>query len=172
MRSVAIILGLLIAECGYAHQGHQAFYRLHVENTVLTLTCKLELPDLDEVLTANNACSDDQEKSLCSALWLAENISIAINGSAQSLILESSYLEEGHLILNYSLSATVENVDLIEITNRAFIDHFPDYQNIVQIAITETEGYNLNQSRTSFSHRLKPTPWSTYLPFSYRCKAF
>jgi hypothetical protein len=152
MRFALTILLFCIGLDAMAHEGHQAFYRLYVENGVLTLESKLEIPDLKTALTDADYCSSDQDFNWCAGAWLMDEISVEINGQTRSLNLESSITEDGRLLFAHSLGKTPDPVTSIDISISAFVSSFPDYQNIIPVDIPEhSDGYKLTSKRTSIS---------------------
>jgi hypothetical protein len=159
MRFTSFILSLLVSMLGVnAHEGHQGFYKLEVENGTLILTAKLELPDLRKAVDDSQTCASDQDLNFCAGIWLMDQISVSIDGMTRSLTLESSLTEEGHLILTYSLGAEPLDFKQIDIQNTAFTSSFEHYENVVEIELNnEQQGYKLTETRTSISHKPNST---------------
>lgn len=145
--------------CAFGHEGHQAFYRLYVENGTLTFKAKLEIPDLKKSTSEGNACAEGQDFNFCAGTWLIDHLSIQIDGKTHSLTLESSVTEDGHLLLTYSLGQLASDFKQIDIQNTAFIESFEHYENIVEIELNnEKQGYKLSETRTSISHKPSSKP--------------
>ena len=135
-----------------AHEGHQAFYRLSIENGTLVLESKLEIPDLKKVLENVGTCGEDQDFNWCAATWLANQVTISIDGKTYALTLESSVTEEGHLLFMHSLGLAPTEIKSIEVTNTAFINVIPDYENIFQTTLDANQkGFKMNKERTKIS---------------------
>ena len=137
-----------------AHEGHQAFYKLTSDNGMVVLTSKLEIPDVETCLAERNNCAVDQDFSWCAGTWLVDQISITINGNLNSLTLETSVTEDGHVIFTHSLGMAPSEITSIEFKNAAFIDTFPDYQNIFQNFLGEQQGYKMSQERSTITIQL------------------
>ena len=147
-----ILLFFSLPAVSFAHEGHQAFYRLSVENGTLVLESKLEIPDLHEILDNSEICEEDQDFNWCSATWLADQITITIDGKIHALTLESSVTEEGHLIFTHSLGSEPHEINSIEVNNTAFIKEITDYENIFQTTLgANQKGFKMNKERTKIS---------------------
>lgn len=154
MKQLLFTLMLLVSVASFAHEGHQAFYRLYVENGTLTLTAKVEIPDLKTAVEKQEFCSKDQDFNFCAGLWLIDNVSVIIDEKTHSLTLESTTTEEGHLILEFSLGPAPDGFQKIDFKNTAFTKAFDHYENILEIEIdNHNQGYKLTETRTSISHR-------------------
>lgn len=148
MQFIKVILVLLIPALAMAHEGHQAFYRLHVENGMLMMDVKVEQPDVQTSIEKSGICSKGQDVNLCAGNWLIDQLSVAIDGKTHSLTLESTMTEEGHLVVSYSLGDLPEKPTSIEIGNTAFLDAFGNYDNIIQIDIPQLQqGYKMSAAR-------------------------
>lgn len=153
----ALITLLLIGTSlfSYSHEGHQAFYKLRIENGTLVLESKLELPDLKSAVNNSDACSEDQDFNWCASAWLVDRISVTINGKTRSLTLESSFTEDGHLILTHSLGSVKEEIKEIEVSNTAFLEYDQHYENILEVDVSgEKQGFKMNHNRTSISFKI------------------
>ena len=139
-----------------AHEGHQAFYKLFVENGVLTLKAKLEIPDVKSALKKTKICPEGQDLNFCAGNWLIDHVAIAIDGRAHSLMLESSATDNGHLLLTYSLGQLPDDFREIDVKNTAFTSAFHHYENIFEIELhNQKKGYKLTETRTSITHQPK-----------------
>lgn len=153
------ILLFFVNWSAFAHEGHQAFYKLYVENGTLILDAKLENPDLKKAVSHAGVCSNDQDFNFCAGTWLVDHILVEIDGKVHSLTLESSITEESHLLLTYSLGELPADFKQIDIKNTAFTQSFDHYENIVEIELNnEKQGYKLSETRTSISHKPSSKP--------------
>lgn len=153
MKYIVSCFLLAVSLHGLAHEGHQAFYRLFVENGTLTLEAKLEIPDLKSAVEKEEFCTEGQDFNFCAGTWLIDHISIRIDGTIHSLTLEASATEEGHLFLTYSLGNLPEDFKQIDVKNTAFISVFGHYENLFEIEVdNHKRGYKLTETRTSISH--------------------
>ena len=147
-----ILLFFSLPSVSFAHEGHQAFYRLSIENGTLLLESKLEIPNLRKVLDKMGTCGEEQDFNWCAAAWLTDQVSISIDGKIHALTLESSVTEEGHLIFKHSLGLEPSEIKSIEVTNTAFISVIPDYENIFQTTLgANQKGFKMNKERTKIS---------------------
>ena len=152
MLRILILLMISLPTIVFAHEGHQAFYKLSVENGELILTSKLEIPDVKEVLAALEFCGANQDFNWCAGTWLADNLSIIIDGKTYPLNLESSVTEDGHLLFIHSLGSAPTEMKSVEITNTTFLAVFPDYENIFQTTLDANQkGFKMNKERTKIS---------------------
>lgn len=153
MKFLTTVFGILISMSISAHEGHQAFYKLYVENGTLTLEAKLEIPDVKKAIAKAEVCSSNQDFNFCAGIWLIDQLSVEIDGKSHSLTLESSATEDGHLILTYSLGQLPTEFQQVDVKNTAFTSAFEHYENIVEIELNnEKKGYKLTETRTSISH--------------------
>lgn len=136
----------------YPHEGKQAFYQLRVEHGDLMLISKMEIPDVKKCLDAERFCEKEQDFYWCAAEWIATYIKVEVNGQSYPLAFETSYKQDGHLMVTHLLGETPESIADLRITNRCFLQTMPEYENIIQIK-TESinEGYKLNAERTTFT---------------------
>ena len=157
MSWIGIFLLTLVALESSGHNGHQAFYTLSVENGTLILESKLEIPDLEKVVASSETCAAGQDFNWCVGTWLVDRISISIDGKTYALKLESSFTEDGHLILTHSLGQKPESAQTIELGITAFIDVIPDYENLFETTLSEEKiGFKLDKDRTTTTINLKP----------------
>jgi hypothetical protein len=157
MKYLASCILLAVSLHGLAHEGHQAFYRLFLENGTLTLEAKLEIPDLKTAVEKEKFCTEDQDFNFCAGMWLIDQISISIDGKIHALTLETSATEEGHLFLTYSLGNLPADFKQIDVKNTAFISAFGHYENVFEIEVNNNKrGYKLTETRTSISHVANP----------------
>ena len=153
MKFLTPLFAILIGLSAQAHEGHQAFYKLYVDNGTLILDAKLEIPDLKTAVSHDEACESNQDFNFCAGTWLIDQISVKIDGKIHSLTLESSVTEKGHLLLSYSLGELASDFKQVDFKNTAFTKSFEHYENILEIELNdEKQGYKLNENRTSISH--------------------
>lgn len=149
------VLTYLSAHATFAHEGHQAFHSLKIENGQLILVSKLELPDLKSAIEKAESCGAEQDFNWCASAWLADNVSVTINGKTHSLILESSLTDGGHLLLTHSIGKPDTKIESIEVGITAFTQAFSHYENILELEINESkEGFKLDENRTSITHTI------------------
>lgn len=155
MRFLNVILILLLGYQVTAHEGHQAFYNLSIENGELVMVAKLEIPDVEKALKLEEACGESQDFNFCAGSWLMDQISISINDKTRSLRLEESYTEDGHLFLKFVLGKPPKGNSTVQLVNLAFVNHFPDYENIIQTSLDDKkQGYKMTKDRTSITIKL------------------
>ena len=153
MKFLASALLILLSSADIAHEGHQAFFTLKVENSTLLLVSKLELPDTKQAVSKSGLCSEEQDFNWCASAWLVDCISISVNGKMYSLRLESSFTEDGHLYLNHTLGSAPDNIEQIEVRNTSFLKAFAHYHNMFEILIGDSkEGYKMDESRTEITY--------------------
>ena len=157
MRFLQLIIILLLSSHAEGHEGHQAFYDISLENGELVMLAKMEIPDTEACLKSQEVCSSGQDFNFCAGLWLIDQMHISIDGKTRSFTFEESYTEDGHLFLKYVLGNEPKTDSEIEVSITAFLEQFPDYENIIQVALNENkQGYKLDKDRTTTTINLKP----------------
>lgn len=156
MRLLNLIPMLLLSFQLVAHEGHQAFFDITVENGTLVMLAKIERPDIETALKLDEFCEEGQDFNFCAGNWLMDQISISIDDKTRSLRLEESYSEDGHLFLKFGLGKPPFEKSTIQLVNLAFVNHFPDYENIIQTVFDDNkQGYKMTKDRTSITIKLK-----------------
>lgn len=150
MRFFALIWVVFLSLNAFCHEGHQAFYRISEENGELMLIVKVELPDLKTCLNSEGLCNPSQEMNWCASTWISSLIKLKVNGSELEEVYESSYSEEGHLVVIFQLPKTSNTPETLEIENYCFLGSFDSYDNIFQVSIGDfNQGYRMSKNRTN-----------------------
>jgi hypothetical protein len=138
-----------------AHEGNQAFYDMSIENGELVMAAKLEIRDIKKTLKLEHTCEEGQDFNFCAGNWLMNQISISIDGKTRSLKLEEGYTEDGHLFLKFGLGKPPFENSTIQLLNIAFVNQFPDYENIIQTTLYDNkQGYKMDKERTTITIKL------------------
>lgn len=144
------LLSALVGFQSFAHEGHQAFYRITEENGQIVLTVKLELPDVQTCLQSEQLCNSSQEMKWCASTWVSSLVGIKLNGKSLDEQYESSFTEFGHLVLRYTLDEAPLVVENLEIENFCFLGSFDQYDNIVQVSLKGLDqGFKMSRTRTN-----------------------
>jgi hypothetical protein len=151
MKSLLAML-LFLPTLNWAHQGKQAFYRLTEQGGSLVLTVKMEMPDVVTCITSENACTPETQIYWCAAKWTIEHFSIQINGSEREPKFLESRTDDGHLLMIFDLGEVHEPIIAMEVTNDCFLNSFPQYENLFQVAVKDlNQGYLMTKERTTIS---------------------
>ena len=152
MRFLVTIWSLVLSLNAYSHEGHQAFYRISEENGDLQLTVKMELPDVETCLASEGLCSSRQEMNWCASTWVSNLLRLKLDGNELEEVYESSYTEDGHLVIVYRLENPASSASTLEIENYCFLGSFDSYENVFQVSIGGfNQGYKMNENRTGIT---------------------
>jgi len=131
------------------HIGDVAEYYYVWDGKVLSMKFIIDKEQLDQFVF-EDACAMKSMTALKVANYIKENSSIAINQKEIALELESSIIENGHLVIVMSSELEIPSIYKIEIINNCFYTFNPKFKNRVICNIAQFQNsYALYQNRRS-----------------------
>ena len=95
-------------------------------------------------------CDMEGMTALCTANYLNEKTTVAINGKKVTFELEHSHTENGHFILKMEGGIDDAEVETIEISNQCFWEFHGKFKNRVILDIADFSGSYLLKKRKNY----------------------
>ncbi|WP_156112411.1 DUF6702 family protein [Lacinutrix jangbogonensis] len=146
------ILSILLFTMAFSffHAEHIAEYSYQLSNDQLSLKFVIDKTEVGG-FNFNSVCDIKQMTALCLTKYINEKSEVKINGKAVEFMLNDSYTEKDHLVINLSANVTSDSITELIISNNCFYEFNAKFKNrvILDIAqfqksylLTKKERYN------------------------------
>ena len=134
MKTFAILL--FTVAFSFFHAGHIAEYSYQLVDNQLHLKFVIEKAEVDG-FNFNSTCDVKRMTALCLSKYINEKTQVKINGKDIDFILNDSYTEKDHLVINLSANITSDSIKEFLIINTCFYEFNTEFKNRVLLDVAQ-----------------------------------